>query len=95
MADNRIFSVTAEITGIRQQDISKTRSRPLVYTYLDLKVIRSENKVDPSIPFNAERFSVSRMAVPADSALKPGMEVTAEIGVDKLEQPKYFYWISN
>jgi hypothetical protein len=95
MADNRIFTVTAEIIGIRQQDISKTRSKPLIYTYLDLKVIRSENKVDPSIKFGAERFSVSREAVPGDSALKVGVEVTAAIGVDKLEQPRYFYWISN
>jgi hypothetical protein len=93
MADNRIFSVTAEITGIRQQDISKTSSKKLIYTYFDLRVVSSKNKVDPSIAFPVTDLKVSRLAVPEDNTLKVGMEIKADIGVDKLEKPTQFYWI--
>jgi hypothetical protein len=93
MPDNRIFTVTAEVVGFRQHDLSKMKGRVLMYSYIDLQVESAINKSDPQITFLADTISITRPAVKGDENLKVGMVLQAEIGVDKLEDPQQFYWM--
>lgn len=93
MPENRIFTLTAEVIGFRQHDLSKMKGRVLMYSYIDLKVQSAVNIADPKIPFSEDTISITRPAEKGDEILRVGEKIRVEIGVDKLENPQQYYWM--
>ena len=93
MPENRIFTITAEVIGFRQHDLSKMKGRVLMYSYVDLKVQSAINNSDPKLTFFEDTISITRPAEKGDENLEVGKIVRVEIGVDQLEKPQQYYWM--
>jgi hypothetical protein len=93
MSESNLFIVSAEVAGLRQQDLSKVRGKVNMYTYLDLKILESHGKADANLHLPVTTCKITRRAQADDAQLKVGDPLKLELGVDNAASPQTFTWI--
>lgn len=93
MEDKREFLVEGVITKLSIRNLSKVFWSQNYYAYLSIKVISSQNLQDESLSLAAEEISLQKSIDQRKFKLKKGDKVRLIVGVDKLEDPKHYYWL--
>lgn len=93
MAESKIFTVSAKVLGMRQQDLSKVRGKTNLYTYLDLQILESQGKSDPQLKIGIDTCHITRRTLPDDATITVGKTLKLELGISQIEQPQYCTWI--